>query len=73
MKKLIAQIAIVVFVFAIAAPSYAAFDKDPKAPKTETKKADSKKADAKKDCPAGCKDAKGGSSCCGDKKAADKK
>jgi hypothetical protein len=75
MKKLIASIAIVAFVFAIAAPSYAIVDKDPKAAKTETKKADTKKTETKKDCPAasGCKDAKAGSSCCGEKKAADKK
>lgn len=75
MKKLFAIVAVSAFLFAVAAPSYAAYDKDPKAPKTETKKTEAKKAEAKKDCPAAssCKDAKAGSSCCGSKTAPAKK
>jgi|APHig6443717497_1056834.scaffolds.fasta_scaffold694175_1 hypothetical protein len=75
MKKFIALVAVAAFLFAVAAPSYAAYDKDPKAPKTETKKTETKKTETKKDCAAAssCKDAKAGSSCCGSKAAAEKK
>jgi hypothetical protein len=65
MKKIIASTALVAFMFAISAPSFAAVnnDKDPKAAKTETKK-DDKKACAK-DGKACCKD----KSSCTEKKA----
>lgn len=57
MKKIVASVALVAFMFAISAPSFAAsnYDKDPKAAKTETKK------DDKKAC------AKDGKACCKDK------
>ena len=64
MKKIIASVALVAFMFAISAPSFASanYDKDPKAAKSETKK------DDKKAC---CKD---GKACCKDKAAStDKK
>jgi len=65
MKKIFATAALVTFMFAISAPSFAAVnnDKDPKAAKTETKK-DDKKACAK-DGKACCKD----KSSCTEKKA----
>ena len=64
MKKIFASVALVAFMFAVSAPSFAAVntDKDPKAAKTETKKADAKKDD-KKEC------AKDGKACCKDKAA----
>lgn len=63
MKKIIASAALVAFMFAISAPSFAAanYDKDPKAAKTETKKAD------KKEC------TKDGKACCKDKSACTEK
>jgi hypothetical protein len=66
MKKIFASVALVAFMFAISSPSFAAVnnDKDPKAAKTETKKADTKK-DCAKDGKACCKD----KSACTDKKA----
>jgi uncharacterized protein YxeA len=63
MKKIIASVALVAFMFAISAPTFAAvnYDKDPKAAKTETKK------DEKKAC---CKD---GKACCKDKSTSTEK
>jgi hypothetical protein len=63
MKKIFASAALVAFMFAISAPSFAAvnYDKDPKAAKTETKK------DDKKEC------SKDGKACCKDKAASTEK
>jgi hypothetical protein len=63
MKKIFASAALVAFMFAISAPSFAAsnYDKDPKAAKTETKK------DEKKSC------SKDGKACCKDKSASTEK
>ena len=62
MKKIIASAALVAFIFAVSAPTFASanYDKDPKAAKTETKK------DDKKSC---SKDGK----CCKDKSASSEK
>ena len=72
MKKIIALFAVVAFLGVTAAPSFAAvnYDKNPKATKTETKKAEKKTTHS---CCSGTSSCKDKSSCSGSKTTPPKK